>query len=566
MLNSRFYMKTILTKRIFSLLLMYGVFFCANAVFAQKNAIEKYKNVLILGNSITRHGPKPQIGWNGDWGMAASAKDSDYVHLLITKFKAINPNISVQFKNIADYERAFWNYDLSQLDALRQLKAELIILRLGENIEPKTLKTQDFKKHYDGLINYLTSNNPKAKILHASSFWKKELVAQDIQAVSTARGDQFVNLSELSKDSTNMAYHLFKDRGVGAHPSDKGMKAIADKIWGEIYGPTSRASISLGAYYFDGWAGLTSHLTPELEHDFPERKPIWGWLTSKQKVVEQQMDLAVKSGISFFSFCWYFTTIDEFQGNPRNRALAFYLKAKNKGKLKYNLLVANHDNYIVGPQNWNYLCKYWIELFKNPLYLKVNGSPMLTFISTNSLIKSFGSSAKVNAALKEFRAMAKENGLTGVTVAICQYPDAKISQLVAECGFDVATGYNYHETGYQKNKTSVSIDSLEAGSVRTWNALKKSPLPLIPTITSNWDPRAWPIQYKHSPGYTGYSQKTVESSVKAVRKFMDDNPAEITKERIALIYAWNEYGEGAWLTPSKVLKDSLLIGIKNGLK
>lgn len=559
-------MKTIETGRTHLLWLVCGMLFFMNSANAQKQVIEKYKHVVILGNSITRHGPKLQIGWYGDWGMAASVKDSDFVHLLMKKFHTVNPKITVHFKNIADYERGFWNYDLSQLNELRQLKPELIILRLGENIEPKSLKEHNFKSHYENLLNYLTANNPKARILHASSFWKKDLVAKEIQTVSGLRREQFLSLSDLSKDSTNMAFKLFRDRGVGSHPSDKGMKAIAQKIWEAVYEPVPKVSMILGAYYFDGWAGLTSHLTPELEHDFLERKPIGGWVTSKQHVMEEQMDLAVKSGLSFFSFCWYFTTIDEFKANPRNRALNFYLKAKNKGKLKYNLLVANHDNYIVGPQNWNYLCKYWIELFKNPLYLRVNGSPLLTFISTNSLVKSFGSTAKVNQALKELREMAKESGLTGVTVGACHYPEDKMIKLVAECGFDISTGYNYHESGYQKNQLSVPVDSLQTGSIRIWKALTKSPLPLIPAITANWDPRPWPIQYKNPKIYTGFSAKSVASAIKAAAKFMDDHPAEVTPERVALIYAWNEYGEGAWLTPSKILKDSLLKGVKSGLE
>ena len=44
------------------------------------------------------------------------------------------------------------------------------------------------------------------------------------------------------------------------------------------------------------------------------------------------------------------------------------------------------------------------------------------------------------------------------------------------------------------------------------------------------------------------------------------NPEKTPKEKIALLYAWNEYGEGARLTPSITAKDNPLNGIKKGLK
>ena len=38
--------------------------------------------VLFVGNSITLHGPKADIDWHGNWGMAATSADKDYVHLV----------------------------------------------------------------------------------------------------------------------------------------------------------------------------------------------------------------------------------------------------------------------------------------------------------------------------------------------------------------------------------------------------------------------------------------------------------------------------------------------------
>ena len=68
--------------------------------------------VLYVGNSITRHGPKPSIGWTNDCGMAASSVDKDYVHVNAAMVAKVKPNAEFAYLNVADsLERKFTDPD-----------------------------------------------------------------------------------------------------------------------------------------------------------------------------------------------------------------------------------------------------------------------------------------------------------------------------------------------------------------------------------------------------------------------------------------------------------------------
>ncbi|WP_051350396.1 glycoside hydrolase family 99-like domain-containing protein [Dyadobacter alkalitolerans] len=332
----------------------------------------------------------------------------------------------------------------------------------------------------------------------------------------------------------------------------------------------AQEDIRLGAYYFDGWTGKTFHATKKLKADFPERKPIWGWLTSTPEIMQKQIDLASNSGISFFSFCWYQKSKHEggnLSDDPKNQALHLFLKAKNKRKLNFNLLVANHKGYKIYPEDWESLCRKWIRLFKDPSYLKLDGKPLITFFEVKSLVESFGSSDGVSKALDTFRELARDDSLEGVMIAACVYPDPAQISLAERCNFDVLTGYNYHDSGLQKARTGkLEIDSMRTAESRVWNFIcASSTKPFIPAITLNWDQRPWEESQGQTARFVGYSQGSVVQSIRSCRTWMNGNDSKLTSTKLAVIYAWNEYGEGAWLTPSKILKNSLLNGVKEGL-
>ena len=88
-------------KRIVLSLIVFMSFFISNSQGVKHNKINK---VLILGNSIVAHDPEPDIGWAGNWGMAASISDSDFVHVLTRKIQAANRYVVVKSWNIAVFE------------------------------------------------------------------------------------------------------------------------------------------------------------------------------------------------------------------------------------------------------------------------------------------------------------------------------------------------------------------------------------------------------------------------------------------------------------------------------
>lgn len=188
--------------------------------------------VLFLGNSITKHGPKKDIDWSGNWGMAATSEVNDYVHLVtkaLTEKAGAAPEVMV--KNIADFERAYAGYDIAaKLKDAIEFKADLIILAIGENV-PALRAAEDKAKlqaSVTALLKALKADR-KPTILVRSCFWANAAKDEALQQACTEVGGIYANISNLGKDEANYgrSERPYKHAGVANHPGDKGMAAIA---------------------------------------------------------------------------------------------------------------------------------------------------------------------------------------------------------------------------------------------------------------------------------------------------------------------------------------------------
>lgn len=188
------------------------------------------KKILILGNSIVNHAPKPDIGWLGDWGMAASCRDSDFVHILIRDIKTINSQTEVKLKNIAQFENTYVSYNLKKLKSCRQFKPDVIIVKISENVNDSTAYKNDFSAYYKQLLHYIDPHEHAYKII-VDGFWPRPNVNKIVRQVAIDGNHDFVSITSLFNDSTNTAKGLFEHKGVALHPSDQGMRKIAELIW-----------------------------------------------------------------------------------------------------------------------------------------------------------------------------------------------------------------------------------------------------------------------------------------------------------------------------------------------
>jgi len=327
--------------------------------------------------------------------------------------------------------------------------------------------------------------------------------------------------------------------------------------------------IKFGAFYFDGWSGTTFHISKKLASNFLERKPLNGWITSTQKNIDQQIIQASNAGLSFFNFCWYYNgnSGSDIALNVRNNALQYYLNSPNKSKIGFSLLIANHKGYVIKKEHWPLLIDYWCKLFQNPSYLKVDGAPLITFFDTYSLITTFKNSANVKVAFDQFKSRAASLGISNIRLAICVNNSDEIA-LATRCGFDIITSYNNHASALLSTRNrELPIDKLITNDLHEWTRLlNETKKAVIPTITLNWDKRPWDSSGKiESKHFVGYSQESVKRSVTSSVGWLNSNNNRM-KDKIVFVYAWNEYGEGAWLTPSKKLGDQLLIGLRAGIE
>jgi hypothetical protein len=329
----------------------------------------------------------------------------------------------------------------------------------------------------------------------------------------------------------------------------------------------AKPRMKLGAYYFAGWSGncpyddgsvsnawakgMPTHFTKKLATEYAGRTPVWGWRDDTPELMERQINVAADNGLAYFSFCWYWhdnkkpINVKEIEDDPKHLPMRLFMQAKNNSRMEYCLLVANHGGFeMVGIDAWKQATDYWIaNYFKHPRYLRSEGRPVIMIFSPKGADKD---------GLAYLQEAAKKAGFPGVWVAGC-------GGGMREDGFQIRTAYNTKPSKGLNLEEIYPYKLLVDWNVDVWNRTDRPDMPYIPVATQGWDRRPWEAKNGEGLGKgSGISQhfargtpEEFEAYIKRMADWMDANPKQTTKDRLGLIYAWNEIGEGGWIVPCR---------------
>jgi hypothetical protein len=280
------------------------------------------------------------------------------------------------------------------------------------------------------------------------------------------------------------------------------------------------------------------------------------------EVADWHINWAVEHGIDFFAFDWYFNDGSKYIHDALEKG---FLKARHRSQMKFCIHWCNEGQCTWDrPLNFSteslcgfmtYLCEHY---FAYPEYLRVNGRPVVMIIHPDPIIEWHGGPDGSRKALEAMREVARRHG----------YPDpyfmclglADRSRLYKRAGYDAITAYALGWADAPRHPNGdCEYEDLVPEHERLWaKALKNARdggLAYMPPVWTGWD------DYARARDRCHRTRNNTPARFRALceigKRYVDPNL------NMLIIEAWNEWGEGGFLEPSKERGFSFLDAVRD---
>lgn len=304
----------------------------------------------------------------------------------------------------------------------------------------------------------------------------------------------------------------------------------------------------VGVYYYPGWANLDlpwmygwKHIMP-----FPEREPLLGWYPEEEQwVADTHLTWAYNFGITFFAYDWYY---DGKQANF-DHAIKNYLKSPLKSKVKFAILWANHSEIPRNKKEFEHIVDFWIEnYFSQPSYYTIDRK-LAVFIFSNHRLnlnaKKFGSNSRELLEWASERCMDKIGKEIYFIATINDKPTDGLELSLKNSGYSAYTGWNY-VTSEDQSKVAdyTSMVKTYKNFYKSASSTKKRLKYIVPA-SPGWDDSPW--KGKEAFVRENPTPEKFRDMLIAAKEFLDKE----AEPKIIMIEAWNEFGEGSYIEPTK---------------
>jgi len=330
----------------------------------------------------------------------------------------------------------------------------------------------------------------------------------------------------------------------------------------------------VGINYFAGWwedmpnkwhGGGFSVDAPDWRPEFPGRVPLLGQYNT-QATMDREIAAAASHGVDFFEILYYYPQSGSRQEQSApllNRGLELFQTSKNSEKMSFYISYCNAPGFSARTEEeWEEAVATWVDAMKHPSYLRVDGRLVFKvhgitqFLITNNHDIDLG-----RERLDTLRDAVRREGLGEMIIGVgissatqplgAGWPPAMI--------FDFTGTYmGVPEVEEREKEYPYSMLAEEARAALA-NRLS-DPAPWMPYLASGWNPRPWtyPEAVPHYRRFFEFpTREEFTNELKTMKEALSEHPSlglprkDGSQQKAFTIYAWNEFGEGGIVAPTK---------------
>lgn len=337
---------------------------------------------------------------------------------------------------------------------------------------------------------------------------------------------------------------------------------------------TADSDVLVGVDYFAGWwqdlpnkwhgRGWNAD-EPDWRPDFPDRVPLLGEY-NVQSTMDREIAAAAGHGVDFFAILWYFPrpgSRQEKYAPLLNKGLETYLASGNSSMMRFFIEYCNSPDFAArNEKEWDRCVATWVAAMKHPGYLRVDGRLVFKVHGVTQFLRTHNNDLGLcRKRLDTLRGAAREAGLGEMIIGVgisgrtpplgSRWPPAGLFDFT--CTYMTVPDIEGSETEYPY--TALAKQARTARKNRV-----SDPIPWMPYLAAGWNPRPW-THPRAAPHYQRFfefpTREEFTDELEAMKEAFSKHSSlglprkDGTQQKAFTIYAWNEFGEGGILAPTK---------------